>query len=85
LEEGAGKRCSECDIYCQADCFACYCFRYILTVSEEEREFPLAFSVIVYKDTEQFERLIRAVYRPHNAYCIHLDIKTPPLVLEQVG
>ena len=29
----------------------------------------------MYKDVEQFERLLRAIYRPHNFYCVHVDLK----------
>ncbi|XP_070209238.1 beta-1,3-galactosyl-O-glycosyl-glycoprotein beta-1,6-N-acetylglucosaminyltransferase 3-like [Littorina saxatilis] len=57
---------------------------FILNVSQEEREFPLAFSMMVYKEPEQLERLLRAVYRPHNAYCVHADLKTKPDVLQQI-
>ncbi|XP_070204316.1 N-acetyllactosaminide beta-1,6-N-acetylglucosaminyl-transferase-like [Littorina saxatilis] len=49
------------------------------SVSEEERAFPLAFSILVYKHPEQVERLLRAIYRPHNVYCIHVDIKSGPV------
>ena len=27
----------------------------------------------MYKDVQQFERLLRAIYRPHNFYCVHVD------------
>ncbi|XP_076075821.1 beta-1,3-galactosyl-O-glycosyl-glycoprotein beta-1,6-N-acetylglucosaminyltransferase-like [Mytilus galloprovincialis] len=43
------------------------------TVIEEEREFPIAFSVLTFKDVDQTERLLRSIYRPHNFYCIHID------------
>ena len=42
-------------------------------VNREEADFPIAFSILMYKDVEQFERLLRAVYRPQNRYCIHVD------------
>ena len=45
-------------------------------VSETELDFPLAFSILMYKDVEQFERLLRAIYRPHNFYCVHVDLKS---------
>jgi len=45
-------------------------------VNREEAEFPIAFSILMYKDVEQFERLLRAVYRPQNLYCIHVDNKS---------
>ena len=51
--------------------------RYILKpVSQEEAEFAIAFSLLVFKDAEQVERLLRAIYRPQNYYCIHIDAKS---------
>ncbi|XP_013386129.1 beta-1,3-galactosyl-O-glycosyl-glycoprotein beta-1,6-N-acetylglucosaminyltransferase [Lingula anatina] len=58
--------------------------KYILSASPEEKKFPLAFSILVYKDIEQVERLLRAVYRPHNFYCIHVDSKSPKDFYEAV-
>jgi hypothetical protein len=43
---------------------------------QEEAEFPIAYSLVVFKDAEQVERLLRAIYRPQNVYCIHVDYKT---------
>ncbi|KAK3588369.1 hypothetical protein CHS0354_005634 [Potamilus streckersoni] len=40
-----------------------------------EEMFPLAFSIVMYKDVYQAERLLRSIYRPQNIYCIHLDRK----------
>ena len=51
-------------------------------VSGEELEFPLAFSILTYDDAEQTERLLRAVYRPHNIYCVHVDGKAPNELLK---
>ena len=45
-------------------------------VHSDELEFPLAFSILTYNDAEQFERLLRVIYRPHNIYCIHVDLKS---------
>ena len=45
-------------------------------LSATEREFPLAFGIIVYTDVELAERLLRAIYRPHNFYCFHVDRKS---------
>jgi len=39
--------------------------------------FPLAFSMVIYRDIDQFERLLRVLYRPQNFYCIHVDRKAP--------
>ena len=44
-------------------------------VSQKEKDFPIAFSIMMYTDAEQTERLLRAIYRPHNVYCIHVDAK----------
>ncbi|CAG5122438.1 unnamed protein product [Candidula unifasciata] len=49
---------------------------YIMSsLTDEEDQFSIAYSMIVYKDTEMVERLLRAIYRPQNLYCIHVDQK----------
>ncbi|XP_062415022.1 beta-1,3-galactosyl-O-glycosyl-glycoprotein beta-1,6-N-acetylglucosaminyltransferase 4-like [Pungitius pungitius] len=50
-------------------------------VSEEERDFPLAYSLVVHKSAVMVERLIKAVYTPTNIYCIHYDQKSPALFI----
>lgn len=67
----------------------CYRFKrlrgYIeVPLSEEEAEFPLAFSLAVYRDVEQLERLLRSIYHPQNLYCIHVDTKSPLLFHQTV-
>jgi len=61
----------------------CDCFRsdlgYFLSpedVTDDERRFPIAFSLLTYENLEQTERLLRLIYRPHNVYCIHVDAKS---------
>ena len=44
--------------------------------SQEERDFPLAFSIVMYGRTAQIVRLFKAIYRPHNVYCFHPDGKS---------
>ncbi|THD22338.1 Glycosyltransferase 14 family member [Fasciola hepatica] len=56
-----------------------------LEVSQEEMEFPLAFSFNIHKEFYQFARLFRAVYRHHNSYCIHVDAKADETFRRQVG
>ncbi|XP_064599694.1 beta-1,3-galactosyl-O-glycosyl-glycoprotein beta-1,6-N-acetylglucosaminyltransferase-like [Liolophura sinensis] len=51
-------------------------------LSSAEEEFPIAFSVLMYKDIEQSERLLRAIYQPQNHYCIHVDKKSPQILHE---
>ena len=41
-------------------------------LSQEAANFPLAFSILMYKDVFQVERLLRAIYMPQNYYCIHV-------------
>ena len=49
---------------------------YILkSMTSEEEHFPIAYSIIMFKDVNQVERLLRAIYRPQNYYCIHVDTK----------
>ncbi|XP_055865606.1 beta-1,3-galactosyl-O-glycosyl-glycoprotein beta-1,6-N-acetylglucosaminyltransferase-like [Biomphalaria glabrata] len=45
-------------------------------LTQEEEDFPIAYSLIIYKDIEMVERLLRAIYRPQNYYCIHVDKKS---------
>ncbi len=49
-------------------------------LSKEEHEFPIAFSILVYGDIEQVERLLRAIYMPQNYYCLHVDTKAPDVM-----
>ncbi|XP_067430693.1 beta-1,3-galactosyl-O-glycosyl-glycoprotein beta-1,6-N-acetylglucosaminyltransferase 4-like [Thunnus thynnus] len=44
---------------------------------EEEKDFPLAYSMVVHKSAWMVERLIKAIYSPSNIYCIHYDQKSP--------
>ncbi|CAD5118880.1 DgyrCDS7553 [Dimorphilus gyrociliatus] len=50
---------------------------YVEVATEQEEKWPLAFSLSIYRDFEQAERLLRAIWRPHNIYCIHIDVKSP--------
>ncbi|XP_042319766.1 N-acetyllactosaminide beta-1,6-N-acetylglucosaminyl-transferase-like [Sceloporus undulatus] len=47
-------------------------------LSSEEEAFPLAYILTLHKDFATFERLFRALYLPHNLYCLHVDPKSPP-------
>ncbi|XP_041926763.1 beta-1,3-galactosyl-O-glycosyl-glycoprotein beta-1,6-N-acetylglucosaminyltransferase 4 [Alosa sapidissima] len=47
-----------------------------ITASVEERQFPLAYSLVVHKNIPMVERILRAIYAPHNIYCIHYDQKS---------
>ena len=46
------------------------------SLTQEEENFPIAFSLLVFKDIEMVDRLLRSVYRPQNRYCIHVDSKS---------
>ncbi|KAL3876239.1 hypothetical protein ACJMK2_034109 [Sinanodonta woodiana] len=54
-------------------------------VTEEEKQFPIAYSILMYQEVEQMERLLRAIYRPHNIYCIHVDLSSPQEVHNAVN
>ncbi|XP_041643368.1 beta-1,3-galactosyl-O-glycosyl-glycoprotein beta-1,6-N-acetylglucosaminyltransferase-like [Cheilinus undulatus] len=45
-------------------------------LSQEEEDFPLAYSMVVHHKVQNFERLLRAIYAPQNLYCIHVDKKS---------
>ena len=44
-------------------------------VPEKELRNPMAFSIGTHGDAAMFERLFSAIYRSHNTYCIHVDLK----------
>ena len=39
-------------------------------LSKEEEDFPIAYSILTYKDANQTERLLRSIYRPQNV-CLY--------------
>ncbi|KAK7486325.1 hypothetical protein BaRGS_00022495 [Batillaria attramentaria] len=45
------------------------------SLTEEESNFPLAYSIMVYKAADQVLNLLSAIYRPQNVYCVHVDKK----------
>ncbi|XP_050394475.1 beta-1,3-galactosyl-O-glycosyl-glycoprotein beta-1,6-N-acetylglucosaminyltransferase [Patella vulgata] len=45
--------------------------------TDEEINFPLAFNILLYKEVAQVEILLRAIYRPQNYYCLHVDGFSP--------
>ncbi|XP_002733297.1 beta-1,3-galactosyl-O-glycosyl-glycoprotein beta-1,6-N-acetylglucosaminyltransferase-like [Saccoglossus kowalevskii] len=53
-------------------------------ITGEERDFPLAYGIYIYKSVNQVEQLLRTIYRPHNIYCIHVDRKSPKNIIEAI-
>ena len=45
-------------------------------VSAEEKDFPIAYILVVYTNPKQIVRFLKAVYRPQNVYCIHPDLRS---------
>ena len=45
-------------------------------VSEDEKNFPLAFDLNVHNSPQQIFRFLQVINRPHNVYCIHYDQKS---------
>ena len=50
-------------------------FSNLFYVSEIEKEFPIAYILVVYTNPGQVLRFLKSIYRPHNLYCIHPDVK----------
>lgn len=55
----------------------CSLFTRSVTVSSEELTFPLAFTILIHSNLDQFDFLLQTIYRRHNYYCIHVDSKAP--------
>ena len=44
-------------------------------VSPVEKNFPIAYILVVYTNAGQVIRFLKAIYRPQNTYCIHPDAR----------
>ncbi|CAF1158633.1 unnamed protein product [Adineta ricciae] len=55
----------------------CRFFKRGSTASTEELTYPLAFTIMIYSNLDQFEFLLQTIYRKSNYYCIHVDLKAP--------
>ena len=50
---------------------------YIMSsLTKLEADFPIAYSLLMFKDVQHAELLLRAIYRPQNIICIHVDKKS---------
>jgi len=47
-----------------------------IPINAEEAQFPIAYIIQIYKDVVQIERLLKAIYRPQNWYCINVDLSS---------
>jgi hypothetical protein len=47
-------------------------------VSEEERDCTIAYAINMNQYPRQVFRFLRTIYRPHNVYCLHYDLKSAP-------
>ncbi|CAG5135388.1 unnamed protein product [Candidula unifasciata] len=61
-----------------------YGFNRYPKTTEEEKEFPIAFIILFYKDLDQVLFLLRAIYQLHNVYCLSVDTKASIELLEAV-
>jgi len=43
---------------------------------EIEKNFPIAYAILIYYSAEQIDRLLRLIWRPQNVYCFHIDSKS---------
>jgi len=55
----------------------CSLFTREIKISSEELTYPLAFTILIHSNLDQFNFLLRTIYRHHNYYCIHVDLKSP--------
>lgn len=53
-------------------------------LTNDERDFPLAYVLLVNEHLEQIELLLNAIYAPQNVYCIHVDFKSSFLIHDAI-
>ena len=51
-------------------------------VNPEEADYSIAYNILMHRDLEQVEVLLRAIYRPQNSYCIHVDANVKHDIME---
>uniref|UniRef100_A0AC35TST9 SRCR domain-containing protein n=1 Tax=Rhabditophanes sp. KR3021 TaxID=114890 RepID=A0AC35TST9_9BILA len=56
-----------------------------LKISDYERDFPLAYSTMVYTDYYAIELQLALSYSPYNEYCYVIDKKAPSYFVEQMN
>lgn len=62
-----------------------YSFRYDWSgVSEEEENYPIAYTILAHHYTEQLLLLLAEIYSPQNVYCIHIDSKSEQSMVEAI-
>lgn len=58
------------------DCHAIHSSWVDIPVSKFEQTNPIAFSIMIYNNFDRLARLLRAIYRSSNVYCLHIDDKS---------
>ena len=51
-------------------------------ITEEEKNYPIAYSILAHHNTEQLILLLAQIYGPQNIYCVHIDQKSPKSMLD---
>lgn len=46
------------------------------TPTQEEKDFPIAYAMVLFKNANLAEKVLQSIYMPHNVYCVHVDIKS---------
>ncbi|CAF1442255.1 unnamed protein product [Adineta steineri] len=62
----------------------CTLFTSQTIISSEELTYPLAFTILIYSNLDQFDFLLKTIYRKSNYYCIHVDLKAPAALYEAI-
>ncbi|CAF0744908.1 unnamed protein product [Rotaria sp. Silwood1] len=55
----------------------CSLFERSVKISSEELTYPLAFTILIHTNLDQFDFILRTIYHRYNYYCIHVDLKSP--------
>ena len=56
------------------------------SISPDELNFPLAYFITAFTDSRNLELTLATIFRPHNSYCIHIDLdsETDPIFTRAV-
>ena len=49
-------------------------------LTQAEKNYPVAYSILAHKNTQQLILLLAAIYSPQNVYCVHIDKKSEEMM-----
>ncbi|XP_068689837.1 N-acetyllactosaminide beta-1,6-N-acetylglucosaminyl-transferase-like [Montipora foliosa] len=76
----AGKKPTETEVYSRYEEKGCNDVKEEFfphpSPTQEEKDFPIAYAMVVFTNADLVEKVLQSIYMPQNVYCIHVDVKS---------